>query len=172
MVRAAARVLRGNQRMAVSRPNNWLNALRADHTSQYGEDGIIKQVLDILPNKDGWCVEFGAWDGKYLSNTCHLITRRGYSAVLIEGDSARFQTLTANFAGNPKVHCFNRFVGMNPEDGLDSILAQSPIGREFDVLSIDIDGNDYHCWNAVQKYQPKVVIIEFNPTIPDEVEFV
>src|SRR5256885_4600329 len=61
---------------------------------------------------------------------------------------------------------------MNPEDGLDSILVQSPIGREFDVLSIDIDGNDYHCWNAVQKYQPKVVIIEFNPTMPDEVEFV
>src|SRR5260221_11705313 len=151
--------------MAVSRPNNWLNALRADHTSQYGEDGIILQVLELLPNKDGWCVEFGAWDGRYLSNTCHLITRKGYSAVLIEGDQTRFQTLRKNFGGNPKVHCVNQFVGMTPADGLDVILAQSPIGNNFDVLSIDIDGNDYHCWEAAEKDRRKGVIIEFNRTI-------
>lgn len=46
------------------------------------------------------------------------------------------------------------------------------IPHDFDLLSIDIDGNDYHVWKRVEYYQPKVVVIEFNPTIPTEVEFV
>jgi hypothetical protein len=37
---------------------------------------------------------------------------------------------------------------------------------------VDIDGNDYHVWNAMTKYQPKLISIEFNPTIPPEVFFV
>jgi hypothetical protein len=36
----------------------------------------------------------------------------------------------------------------------------------FDFLSIDIDGNDYHAWHAIKNYQPKILMIEFNPTIP------
>ncbi len=40
------------------------------------------------------------------------------------------------------------------------------------MLSIDIDGNDYHVWQAAVDYKPKVVVIEFNPTIPKTVEFI
>src|SRR5262249_4602970 len=46
------------------------------------------------------------------------------------------------------------------------------IPLDFDFLSIDIDGNDYHVWNAVARYRPKVVCIEFNPTVPTEVHWV
>src|SRR5207302_7194236 len=38
--------------------------------------------------------------------------------------------------------------------------------------SIDIDGNDYHVWEKISDYEPKVVCIEFNPTVPAEVDFV
>jgi hypothetical protein len=40
------------------------------------------------------------------------------------------------------------------------------------VLSIDIDGNDYHVWKAISEYKPKLVVIEFNQTIPTEIRFV
>jgi hypothetical protein len=40
------------------------------------------------------------------------------------------------------------------------------------LLTIDIDGNDYHIWDSMQKYQPKVVIIEYNPTIPNDIKFI
>jgi hypothetical protein len=66
----------------------------------------------------------------------------------------------------------HKYVGFTEEDGLDAILAETPIPREFDVLSIDIDGNDYHVWNAIERYRPNVVVIEYNPTIPSAVNFV
>lgn len=140
--------------------------------SQYGEDGILAKILDLLPLKDRWSVEFGAWNGEHLSNTCNLVQRSAYSAVFIESDRNRYADLVQRFAANQNVIPVNTFVGFNAHDSLDSILSDKPIPRDFDVLSIDIDGNDYHVWNAVSAYTPKIVCIEFNQTIPTEVEFV
>jgi hypothetical protein len=139
--------------------------------SQTGEDGIIAKILEMLPSTDHWCVEFGAWDGQYLSNTCHLI-ESGYSAVLIEADPKRCVDLQQRHGANSRVMALNRFVGFSASDGLDRLLADTAIPRDFDLLSIDIDGNDYHVWNAVSAYRPKVVCIEYNPSIPTDVDFI
>lgn len=77
--------------------------------SQNGEDGIIDQILKMIPEnkKTNWCVEFGAWDGKHLSNTYNLIHNKNYSAVLIEGDQKKHKELVKNFESNQKVlTCF------------------------------------------------------------------
>ena len=140
--------------------------------SQAGEDGILGTVLETIDTTDKWCVEFGAWNGQNLSNTCNLIDNCGYSAVLIEADRRRFADLLARHGKNPNVIALNQVVGFSAADGLDFILASLPIPKEFDLLSIDIDGNDYHVWKAVTAYTPKVVCIEFNPSIPTELEFV
>jgi hypothetical protein len=91
---------------------------------------------------------------------------------LIESSAQRFGALVDRFRHNPKVTPLNAFVGFTANDGLDTILASTEIPIDFDVLSIDIDGNDYHAWKAVSRYRPKLVVIEFNPTIPSAVEFV
>lgn len=152
-----------------------LKSALSDHSSnvhsQFGEDGIIREVLRLLPSCDQWCVEFGAWDGRYLSNTCRLIEEDHYSAVLIEGDPKKYSELEANFATNPGVIPFCRYVGFE-NDRLDDILSETAVPRDFDFLSIDIDGCDYHLWDSLKKYEPKVVCIEFNPTIPNGLEFV
>jgi hypothetical protein len=140
--------------------------------SQTGEDGILLKIMQTLPAQDKWCVEFGAWDGRNLSNTCNLIENHGYSAVLIEGDKNKFQDLLKQHENNNRITALNQFVGFVPTDNLDVLLAKTAIPKDFDFLSIDIDGNDYHAWNAVVSYSPKVVCIEFNPTIPTEIEFV
>ena len=140
--------------------------------SQMGEDGVLAAILEKLGTRDKWCVEFGAWDGQHFSNTCNLIENDGYSAVLIEGSKARFEDLLKRHGKNSRVFPLNQLVGFNQNDGLDSLLANIPIPKNFDLLSIDIDGNDYHVWNAVSAYVPKVVCIEFNPTIPTELDFV
>ena len=139
--------------------------------SQYGEDGIIAEILLLLPESDKWCVEFGAWDGRHLSNTCNLIENKGFSAVLIEGDPNKCEELKENFKSNPKVIAFERFVGFS-ENTLDEILSETPIPLNFDFLSIDIDGCDYHIWESLSKFAPKVVCIEYNPTIANGINFV
>jgi hypothetical protein len=149
----------------------WLLDFRADVHSQIGEDGVVAKILELIPEKDKWCVEFGAWDGRHLSTTCNLIEGSGYRAVLIEGSAEKFADLKRNHAKN-NVIALNRFVGFSQRDNLDTLLADTPIPRTFDFLSIDIDGNDYHVWKACARYEPKVVAIEFNPTIPTEVAYV
>lgn len=141
-------------------------------TSQSGEDGILEAVFEIIPGADRWACEFGAWDGRHLSNTHHLIANQRWSAVMIEADARKAIDLRRTYADIPRVTCVTRLVGFEGENTLDNILAETPIPRDFDLLSIDIDGNDYHAWAAVRAYLPKVVIIEFNPTIPNDIEFV
>jgi hypothetical protein len=152
--------------------NKWLLKFARNVHSQKGEDGIIAKALEVMGASQGWCVEFGAWDGEHLSNTYNLIANQGFSAVLIEGSVDRFRALAEKFRNNPKVTAINTFVGFTERDGLDEILATTAIPLDFDVLSIDIDGNDYHAWKAVSRYRPKLVVIEFNPTIPSVLEFV
>ncbi len=152
--------------------SKWLLGFAGNVTSQKGEDGVIAKVLEVVGAREGWCVEFGAWDGKHLSNTYSLIADKGFAAVLIEGSAKRFRALTETFRNNPKVIPINAFVGFGVDDNLDAILAKTAIPVDFDVLSIDIDGNDYHVWKAVSRYRPKLVVIEYNPTVPSAVEFV
>ena len=45
--------------------------------SQGGEDGLIDRIFDIIDTRDNWCVEFGAADGHWLSNTKNLIQNKG-----------------------------------------------------------------------------------------------
>lgn len=141
-------------------------------TSQCGEDGVIRRALEVIGTRDGWCVEFGAWDGLHASNTYDLIDRGGYSAVLIEGEGARFVDLQRTHRGRPGVIALHMLVGFEGPNRLDGVLAGTPVPRDFDLLSIDVDGVDYHVWDALDDYRPKLVVIEFNPTIPNHVDFV
>ena len=156
----------------MNKKSNWLLAYKKNVYSQHGEDGVIKKILDILPDTNSWCVEFGAWDGVFLSNTANLIKNYEYSAVLIEGSVEKYNELLKNYADNKKVVALNKFVGFSDDSNLDDILINTKIPNDFDLLSIDIDGNDYHVWDKVVEYNPKLVVIEFNQTIPNEVYFV
>lgn len=157
----------------MSDSNNWdLNRYERNVFSQFGEDGIIEKILSMIPSRDGWCVEFGAWDGIYLSNTRNLILDSEYKAVLIEANKSSFNELLKNYSANKRVICLCDFVGFAKKDGLDAILGKTECPKNFDFLSIDIDGNDYHVWRAINEYRPKLVCVEYNPQIPNEVEFV
>jgi hypothetical protein len=155
-----------------ARSPTWLLEHKKDVHSQTGEDGIIETILSALGDRNQWCVEFGAWDGQHLSNTRNLIENSGYHAVLIEGDTERYQVLRELYKKNDLVVAVNAFVGFEPHNGLDSILAKTPVPADFDFCSIDIDGNDYHAWKAITAYRPKLICIEFNPTIPTDCLFV
>lgn len=152
--------------------SDWLLDYQRDVYSGTGEDGVIERVLQTLPSRDRWCVEFGAWDGVFESNTRNLITNDGYSAVLIESNSARYADLLRNNQDDSKVVSIHATVGWSDSDSLDALLTKTPVPIDFDFLSIDIDGNDYHVWETISRYRPKLVCVEYNPTIPTGVRFV
>ncbi len=153
-------------------PPTRLDAYAFDRYSQNGEDGILDRIFELLEVTDGWCVEFGAVDGVHLSNTHHQIKERGWRAVLIEPDLREFAKLTVNMSEFEGVTCVNSFVRFEPPDDLDGILATTQIPHDFALLSIDVDGIDYHIWDSLTRYRPRVVVIEINPTMPNHVAFV
>lgn len=132
--------------------------------SQNGEDGVIAKLLEIIGvNGEGWCCEFGAWDGKHLSNTYNLIKNKNWKSVLIESDEQKFKNLQTTQSEHPdNIIAVHSMVHYLPGVGetLDDILSKTAIPTDFEVLSIDVDGPDYHIWKSLEKYKPKIVIIE------------
>ena len=53
-------------------------------------------------------------------------------------------------------------------ENIQELFAKYQVPREFDLLSIDIDGNDYWVWKAVVDYRPRVVAIEYNAMVPPD----
>lgn len=149
-----------------------LAAFKASVTSGDGEDGVIGEIFNRIGEKSRVCVEFGALNGTHHSNTWNLINNKGWRALLIEADHTYFEKLQKLYESNPSVQCLNTFVSFEGENSLDVLFARTTLPQNFDLISIDIDGNDYHVWESMREYQPRVVVIEFNPTIPNDISFV
>lgn len=152
--------------------STYLRRFARNVTSEMGEDGMIARIFEIMPPTSRWCVEFGAGDGEASSNTWTLLNQQGWQGVLIERAPHRFAALARRYQGADNVHALNRMVAIEGSDCLDQVLAQTPIPTCFDLLSIDIDGNDWHVWQSLSEYRPRLVVVEFNPTIPNEILFV
>ena len=174
--------------------NKFYEKYKKNVYSQNGEDGVLAELLKRLGINNGWVCEFGAWDGVHLSNTFNLI-EQGFRGVLIEGDKNKYQELLktaskinalpkkrsahvkndkgdfvkVNF-GDPMVYDriipIQSTIGYNEGDVLlDDVLETTDIPKDFDVLSIDVDSCDYYIWKSLQKYQPKIVVIEINSSV-------
>jgi hypothetical protein len=155
------KMTRANMNQATQSTFNELKKARKSYVAQSGEDGLLEYILSKLPNQNHWCVEFGAWDGKHLSNTYYFISQKNYKAVLIEAEQDRHAQLCVNMKKYNAI-CLNAMVAFTGEHTLDKLLSSTPIPEDFDLLSVDIDGDDYFVWQALEDYGPKVVIIEIN----------
>jgi len=135
--------------------------------TQNGEDGIIEHLFKDLNIHDGVVVEFGAWDGVYLSNVYNLWKNKNFNAVLIESNVSKYADLQKISDKFDRVECVNACVSPNAEDqnSIDNILSRSSFDindDSFALMSIDIDSCDYYIFESINKYFPKVIIIETN----------
>lgn len=145
--------------------NNPLAYYRRNSTTQWGEDGIISEIFKRIGISEKLCIEFGAWDGKHYSNTWSLWHEENWSALLIEGDEKKCAELKKTTAEFKKVIPYCAYVMPKGENSLDSIIKKTFPNITVDLLSIDIDGDDYYIFESLE-ISPRVVIIEHNPTIP------
>lgn len=138
--------------------------------SQFGEDGIIEKIYEIIGTRSKLCVEFGAWDGFHLANTANLWTK-SWKGVLIEGNKRRFKSLVKNVQ-RYNCLCICGFVQSTGNSTLEALLLEAGVTEQIDLLSIDIDGNDYYIFKSLESIRPRLIICEHNPTIPAEIDLV
>ena len=146
-----------------------LAAHRRNVFSQYGEDGVIEKIFNVLNISGGYVCEFGAWDGIHLSNTHYLYRDNpqglSYIPILIESDISKFAELEKNLNDIEKKYIANTLINKDPShpDCLTKVLQKFNIPdlqENFSLLSIDVDGPDYEIWKEFTEFKPKVVIIE------------
>ena len=123
--------------------------------SEYGEDGIIAKLFQLLPPKDKYLVHLGAAEGLGTSNT-HLLLLQDWKGLLID----------RNFE-NPSINLQKKFI---TAENINELLNSNQVPTDFELLVIDLHYNDFYIWKALdERYKPAIVVIDYNATIgPDE----
>ncbi len=138
--------------------------------SQAGEDGIISEIFNRIGTTNKFFVEFGVGNG--LENNSAYLLVKGWQGYWIEGSDRFCQSIRQSFEdliANQQLTLKNTFItGENIED----LFRKGNVPTELDLLSIDIDGNDYWVWQAITNYRPRVVILEYNAIYPPESSWV
>jgi hypothetical protein len=128
--------------------------------SQNGEDGVLQVLRSQLRSPSRDFIEVGAGDGVE-NNTAWLAIAEKYSGLMVEGDAhCAGRASGVMHAINLSVECRQLFVTR----GNAASLAPRPPGHAPDVLSLDIDGNDYYIAQALLDggLRPKIIVVEYN----------
>lgn len=114
--------------------------------SQNGEDGVIARLFEVLGATNRFFVEFGTGPDGRERNT-RLLEEQGWQGLLMDRSAAE---------RNPGIR--REFISA---ENINELFAKYGVPEEFDLLSIDVDGNDYWIWKALRDvYRPRVVVIE------------
>jgi len=129
--------------------------------SQNEEDGIILFIFSLIGTTNKKAVEIGVGDGTEC-NTANLIINHGWTALLFDGDRANVLRGQEFYARCPDTWVFPpTFVHAWIEmENVNQLIRDNRFQGEIDLLSIDIDGNDYWVWKAIDCIQPRVVVVE------------
>lgn len=161
--------------------------------SQNGEDGIIEYIFSKVGTTNKFSVEFGVGNG-FECNTIYLLEKKGWKGLMMDYGADqelnwndvirkawtyRNLGITKNIKKytsfskkvlNRKKRSLNFKLDIKSEkvtaENIQNLFEKYHVPKFFDLLSIDIDYNDYWVWNAIEDYVPRVVVIEFNSSIP------
>jgi len=138
--------------------------------SQNGEDGIIREIFNRIGFTNKYFVEFGVEDGLECNSTNLLY--KDWSGLWIEGSGDFYKKIIQSFSdlvGSNRLKIQNEFI---TAENIEMIFEKAGVPEEPDLLSIDIDYNDYYVWKAITKYSPRVVVIEYNAIFKPDTPFV
>lgn len=130
--------------------------------SQHREDGVIDHLLDSVGAGNRMFVEFGF--GPDVCNCLNLVMNRAFSGLFIDGSEEKCRIARAVYERLDKreVTVVESFL---TTENINQTILEAGVTGEIDVLSIDVDGNDYWFWAALTAVKPRVVIIEYNASL-------
>jgi hypothetical protein len=120
--------------------------------SQNGEDGIISYIFENIGATNNVAVEIGVTDGgSGTQNNTRLLAENGWRTFWFDLKPPSYIPVNCKFS-NKKLNMTN----------ISESFELVSIPKEFDLLSIDIDSNDYYLREALSNYKPRVYIMEYN----------
>jgi len=130
--------------------------------SQHGEDGVLLFIFSLVGTTNRRCIEICAGDG-IECNTANLIINHGWDGLLVDGNERNVKRGKEFYA-----NC-NDTRGWPPKfvhawittDSIDQLIRSHNFCGPVDLLSLDIDGNDYWVWEAIEAVEPRVVVLEY-----------
>jgi hypothetical protein len=152
------------------RDSRKLNHYEHQVFSQNGEDGILAEIFRRIGAKDRFFVEFGVGNG--LENNTAFLLSQNWRGCWIEGDPGSANEIKSRFRrplNDGALKLLNSFI---TAENIEALFHQLCIPTEFDLLSLDIDRNTYHVWKALNRFKPRVVVVEYNATFPADVDWV
>jgi hypothetical protein len=135
--------------------------------SQNGEDGIIEEIFQRIGTTNKYFVEFGVEDGQEC-NTRYLLEKKSWRGLWMDGSEENCQSARDFF----KAYSMDFKKAFIDAENIESLFKTANVPQFPDLLSIDIDGNDYWVWKAITSYQPRVVVMEYNASFPPPTRWV
>ena len=136
--------------------------------SQNDEDGIILYILKHIGVKTKKFIEIGVENGTEC-NTTNLLKNFNWKGMQIEGskrlyNDAKIQLKKVLGKKIKNLKLLNSFVTKENINKIIKKNLESDIysEKDIDLLSIDIDGNDFWIWEKINCIEPRLVIIEYN----------
>lgn len=128
-------------------------------SSQWNDDGIIQFLVQYLDIKPHTFVEFGVEDYKE-ANTRFLLMNNNWRGLVLDGSDKNVQKIREDrIYWQHELKAIASFV---TAENINELLASNGMSGEIGLLHIDIDGNDYWVWKAIQVANPVLVIMEYN----------
>lgn len=147
-----------------------LNRFERQVFSQYGEDGIIEEIFNRIGTTNRYFIEFGVENG--LECNSLFLIHKEWQGLWIEGNNLYVEQISKTFRkkiSEGKLRVLNAFI---TAESIEQLFHSAGVPKEPDLLSIDIDRNDFYIWDAIKEFKPRVVIIEYNSIFPPGTEFV
>ncbi len=128
--------------------------------SQNGEDGILLYLFSLLGTTNRRAVEICAGNGVQC-NAANLILNHGWHGLLLDGDAEQIARGTDFYSmcGITSAELLHSWI---TADNVASLVERQGFNGDVDLLSLDLDGNDYWIWKALDSLSPRVVVLEFN----------
>jgi hypothetical protein len=127
--------------------------------SQFGEDGILQHLTRCVEIKNRTFIEFGVED--FLEANCRfLLMKDNWKGFVIDGSRSNMERLRKSyFFWKHHLIAHDAFI---TKENINDLLARSGFDEQVGILSVDLDGNDYHILQAVDFYKPCILICEYN----------
>ena len=129
--------------------------------SQFEEDGKLLFIFAAIGIPRGTFIDIGSGDG-INSNCANLALNFGWSGLFIDGRADNIERGEKFYQQHPDTWLDPpRFIhAMVTRENINDVIRQASLGNQIDLMSIDIDGNDYWVWDAIECVTPSVVIVE------------